>query len=51
MTIYREEDDFNMLELPEHARVIDWNNYRSILPIPIAEIEINPNVVQNRWGY
>ena len=50
MTIYRTEDEYNGMFLSDHARVIDWNNFRCILPIPIAEMETNPNMLQNPWG-
>ena len=45
MTIYRTGNDHSTL-LEDFARVIDRNNYRCILPIPIRERETNPNIVQ-----
>ncbi|MDR0438511.1 MAG: RagB/SusD family nutrient uptake outer membrane protein [Bacteroidales bacterium] len=37
--------------LQDFAKEIDWNNYRCVMPIPIAEIETNPNMTQNPgWG-
>ena len=50
LTIYRSDDEASRMLLPEHAKVIDWNNFRCILPIPIQEIETNPNVKPNPWG-
>jgi len=50
ITIYRTEDAYNGMFLSDHARVIDWNNFRCILPIPIGEVETNPNILENPWG-
>jgi len=50
MTIYRTEDEFSGMFLSDHAKEIDWNNYRCILQIPIGEVETNPNIRQNPWG-
>jgi len=50
MTIYRSDDVESRMFLSDHAKVIDWNNFRCIFPIPIGEIEVNPNIVQNPWG-
>jgi len=49
MTIYRTEDAASRMNLPEHAKVIDWNNFRCILPVPIQEIETN-EIEPNPWG-
>lgn len=50
MTIYRSDDEASRMFLPEHAKVIDWNNIRCVLPIPTQEIETNPNVKPNPWN-
>lgn len=50
LTIFRSDDEESRMLLPDHAKIIDWNNFRSISPIPIEEIEVNPNIVQNPWG-
>jgi tetratricopeptide (TPR) repeat protein len=50
MTIYRSDDEASRMFLPEHAKVIDWNNFRCILPIPVQELETNPSATSNPWG-
>ena len=50
MTIYRSDDEASRMLLPEHAKVIDWNNFRCILPIPVQELETNPSATSNPWG-
>lgn len=50
LTIFRTDDEESKMLLPDHAKIIDWNNFRCILPIPIGEIEVNPNIVPNPWG-
>ena len=49
MTIYRSDDEASRMFLPEHAKEINWNSFRSVLPIPTQEIETNPNVKPNPW--
>ncbi|MFY0255552.1 RagB/SusD family nutrient uptake outer membrane protein [Chitinophaga sp. 30R24] len=50
LTIFRADDAESKMFLPDYAKVIDWNNFRCILPIPIVEIDANSNIVPNPWG-
>lgn len=50
MTIFRSDDEESKMFLPDYAKVIQWNNFRCILPVPISEIEANSNIVPNPWG-
>lgn len=35
------------LSLQDYAKEFDWNMYKVVLPIPKAEMDANPNIVQN----
>jgi len=51
LTVYRENDDLpNVMRLEDRAKVIDWYNFRAVMPIPIMELEMNPNIQPNVWN-